>query len=75
MVVADYPQIATGVLINCAGGLSHRPHELNPPLRLVMGTLTGWFVPNLLDGLTVSVKSANSAHAPASLPQPGGSYR
>jgi len=38
MVVADYPQIATGgVLINC-GGLSHRPHELNPPLRLVMGT-------------------------------------
>jgi len=37
MVVADYPEItAGGVLINCAGGLSHRPHELNPPLRLVM---------------------------------------
>jgi len=36
MVVADYPEIATGgVLINSAGGLSHRPHELNP-LRLVM---------------------------------------
>jgi len=39
MVVADHPEIsAGGVLINCAGGLSHRPHELNPPLRLVMGT-------------------------------------
>ena len=37
MVVADYPEIAAGgVLINCAGGLSHRPQELNPPLRLVM---------------------------------------
>ena len=38
MVVANHPEIAVGaVLINCAGGLSHRPHELNPPLRLVMG--------------------------------------
>ncbi|MBV9387158.1 MAG: alpha/beta fold hydrolase, partial [Chroococcidiopsidaceae cyanobacterium CP_BM_ER_R8_30] len=37
MVVADYPETAAGgILINCAGGLSHRPHELNPPLRLVM---------------------------------------
>jgi len=39
MVVADHPETsAGGILINCAGGLSHRPHELNPPLRLVMGT-------------------------------------
>ncbi len=38
MIVANHPEIAAGgVLINCAGGLSHRPHELNPPLRLVMG--------------------------------------
>ncbi len=38
MVVANYPEIAAGaILINCAGGLSHRPHELNPPLRIVMG--------------------------------------
>lgn len=38
MVLANHPEIAAGgVLINCAGGLSHRPHELNPPLRLVMG--------------------------------------
>jgi pimeloyl-ACP methyl ester carboxylesterase len=37
MVVAEHPEIAAGgVLINCAGGLSHRPHELNPPLRIVM---------------------------------------
>lgn len=31
---------AGGVLINCAGGLNHRPEELNLPLRLVMGTFT-----------------------------------
>lgn len=38
MVVANHPEIAAGgILINCAGGLSHRPNELNPPLRLVMG--------------------------------------
>jgi pimeloyl-ACP methyl ester carboxylesterase len=37
MVVANHPETAAGaVLINCAGGLSHRPHELNPPLRIVM---------------------------------------
>ncbi|MBW4624674.1 MAG: alpha/beta fold hydrolase [Brasilonema octagenarum HA4186-MV1] len=37
-VVAEHPEIAAGgVLINCAGGLSHRSHELNPPLRIAMG--------------------------------------
>lgn len=36
MVVADPEISAGGVLINCAGGLSHRPHELNPPLRIAM---------------------------------------
>ena len=55
MVVAKHPDIsAGGVLINCAGGLSHRPHELNPPLRLAMGVfnrlvrskVTGRFVFN-----------------------------
>jgi pimeloyl-ACP methyl ester carboxylesterase len=41
MVVAEYPEIsAGGVLINCAGGLNHRPDELNLPLRLVMGAFT-----------------------------------
>lgn len=37
MVLTEHPEIAAGgVLINSAGGLSHRPHELNPPLRIVM---------------------------------------
>jgi pimeloyl-ACP methyl ester carboxylesterase len=41
MVVTDYPEIAAGgVLINCAGGLNHRPDELNLPLRVVMGAFT-----------------------------------
>jgi len=39
MAVANHPEIAAGaVLINCAGGLNHRPEELNLPLRLMMGT-------------------------------------
>ncbi|GAB1541559.1 alpha/beta fold hydrolase [Scytonema sp. NUACC21] len=55
MVVAEHPEIAAGaVLINSAGGLSHRPHELNPPLRIVMSAfntfvrsrITGAFVFN-----------------------------
>lgn len=41
LVMAEYPEIAAGgVLINCAGGLNHRPDELNLPLRLVMGAFT-----------------------------------
>lgn len=37
IVLAEYPEItAGGVLINSAGGLSHRSHELNPPLRIIM---------------------------------------
>lgn len=39
MVAARRPDIvAGGVLLNCAGGLNHRPDELNLPLRVVMGT-------------------------------------
>lgn len=39
MVLAEHPEISTGgVLINSAGGLSHRPQELKLPLRVVMGT-------------------------------------
>lgn len=38
MMLADRPDIsAGGVLINCAGGLNHRPEELNPVLGFVMG--------------------------------------
>ncbi|WP_250124004.1 alpha/beta fold hydrolase [Chroococcidiopsis sp. CCMEE 29] len=37
MSIANHPETAAGgVLISCAGGLSHRPHELNPPLRVAM---------------------------------------
>jgi len=41
MMAADYPDLVQRVvLINAAGGLNHRPEELNPPLRLVMGLFT-----------------------------------
>ncbi|MDJ0575490.1 MAG: alpha/beta fold hydrolase [Xenococcaceae cyanobacterium MO_234.B1] len=41
MLVSNHPKIsAGGVLINCAGGLNHRPDELNLPLRLIMGGFT-----------------------------------
>ena len=41
MLVTNHPEIsAGGVLINCAGGLNHRPNELNPLLGFVMGTFT-----------------------------------
>ena len=41
MIGANRPEITLGsVLINCAGGLNHRPDELNLPLRLVMGAFT-----------------------------------
>lgn len=40
-LVADNPEIAAGgILINCAGGLNHRPDELQLPLRFVMGMFT-----------------------------------
>lgn len=41
MMLADHPDLsAGGILLNCAGGLNHRPDELNFPLRLVMGGFT-----------------------------------
>lgn len=41
MMLADYPELAAGgVLLNCAGGLNHRPDELAPPLRFVMSLFT-----------------------------------
>lgn len=41
MVITEFPEIAAGgIVINCAGGLNHRPDELNLPLRLVMGGFT-----------------------------------
>lgn len=41
MVLANHPEMGrAGVLLNAAGGLNHRPEELNPPLRFVMGSFT-----------------------------------
>jgi len=37
MMLANHPETASGgVLLNCAGGMNHRPGELNPPLRFAM---------------------------------------
>jgi pimeloyl-ACP methyl ester carboxylesterase len=41
MMMGEYPEMtAGGVLINCAGGLNHRPEEFNLPLRVMMGIFT-----------------------------------
>lgn len=41
MVLAEAPEQArAGILLNCAGGLNHRPEELKWPLRMVMGAFT-----------------------------------
>lgn len=41
MLMADYPEMAPGgILLNCAGGLNHRPEELHFPLRQIMGVFT-----------------------------------
>ncbi|MEO0948572.1 MAG: alpha/beta fold hydrolase [Cyanobacteria bacterium J06641_5] len=40
-MAASDPEMTAGcVLINCAGGLNHRPEELNLPLRVIMGTFS-----------------------------------
>lgn len=49
LLLADHPKMAAGaVLINAAGGLNHRPEELNPPLRFVMGAFTKLVSSNFL---------------------------
>jgi len=41
MMLANHPETAAaGAVLNCAGGLNHRPEELRPPLNWVMGTFT-----------------------------------
>ncbi|MEM1366699.1 MAG: alpha/beta fold hydrolase [Cyanobacteria bacterium P01_H01_bin.15] len=41
MMAAYHPeQVSGAVLLNCAGGLNHRPEELNLPLRVIMGTFS-----------------------------------
>ncbi|RZM78584.1 alpha/beta fold hydrolase [Leptolyngbya iicbica] len=49
MMLAHAPEMAqAGVLLNCAGGLNHRPEELNLPLRMVMGAFSKVVNSNLL---------------------------
>jgi pimeloyl-ACP methyl ester carboxylesterase len=44
MLLANHPDKAkAGAVLNCAGGLNHRPEELHPPLNWVMGAFT-WLV-------------------------------
>jgi pimeloyl-ACP methyl ester carboxylesterase len=41
MMAANYPEMVKGaVLLNVAGGLNHRPNELNPVLGLIMAGFT-----------------------------------
>jgi len=52
MMLAHFPEMArAGVLLNCAGGLNHRPDELNPLLRVFMGTFNKLVSPDLLGPL------------------------
>lgn len=52
MMLAYAPEMAqAGVLLNCAGGLNHRPEELNLPLRMIMGTFSQVVNSNLLGPL------------------------
>jgi len=56
MVAADHPDKTAGaVLLNCAGGLNHRPEELNLPLRFIMGTFAKVVSSKLLGGLMFNV--------------------
>jgi pimeloyl-ACP methyl ester carboxylesterase len=51
IMLADHPQMAAGgVLLNCAGGLNHRPDELNLPMQMVMGAFTKLVSSKLIGG-------------------------
>jgi pimeloyl-ACP methyl ester carboxylesterase len=53
MMLASHPDAArAGAVLNCAGGLNHRPEELHPPLNWVMGAFT-WLVSSELVGPVV----------------------
>ena len=51
MMLTHHSEMAAGgVLLNAAGGLNHRPEELNAPLRLVMGAFTKLVSSELVGG-------------------------
>ncbi|MFM2429174.1 MAG: hypothetical protein RLZZ511_387 [Cyanobacteriota bacterium] len=55
MLLAHHPEMASqGILLNPAGGLNHRPDELNPLLGLILGSFSklassDWLGPWLFD--------------------------
>jgi len=52
MMAANHPELTRGtVLLNCAGGLSHRSDELPPLLRPVMGTFNALVNSDQVGGL------------------------
>lgn len=52
MMAANHPELTEGtVLLNCAGGLSHRSDELPPFLRPVMGTFNALVNSDQVGGL------------------------
>lgn len=52
MMAANHPELTRGtVLLNCAGGLSHRSDELPPLLRPIMGTFNALVNSEQLGGL------------------------
>jgi pimeloyl-ACP methyl ester carboxylesterase len=66
MLLAHHPEMAAqGVLLNPAGGLNHRPDELNPILGKVLGTFaqlagSAWLGPWLFDRIRQKSRIRNS---------------
>ena len=52
MIIAHKPELSLGgILLNVAGGLNHRPEELNAPLRAIMGTFSRMMALPIIGGL------------------------
>ena len=67
-----------GAVLNCAGGLNHRPEELHPPLNWVMGAFTRVVSSEFLGPFVFSQvrrKTSHSQFPQAGLPQPRGHHR
>lgn len=66
MVLANAPELGRGgVLLNPAGGLNHRPDELNFPLRLILGSFaklasSDWVGPFLFNQVRKKHRIRNS---------------
>lgn len=61
VMCARHPEMAAGgVLVNCAGGLNHRPEELNPVLGFVLGSFAKLAAAPVLGPLAFSFVSRPS---------------